>query len=355
MKNYGTLFFITLVFSVSLAAQNIIESCKTGQPLIDALRNLYKPDLTLGYGPARDTLYSKIDNNGLTLSGIYTDFTVPLEEGKDPSISVFQNEAGINAEHVYPQSKGARQEPGRSDMHHVFPSKVSVNSARGSCIFGDIEDTDTEFWFVLGERLSQMPTSDIDAYSEKDEESCVFEPRESVKGDIARAVFYFYTIYQQLADREDKNFFPRQRDVLLKWHRADPVSEKELRRNDLIAFYQGNLNPFIVDTSLAIRAFFKEDAVYEPGNPNCITTSIAVLEKGDWVQLQSSLVANEITLKSTERNIVTHLVDTNGQILRKRQFDFNTTIPVYDLPNGYYFLVVASEGLQATFKVVILH
>jgi len=353
MKNYLTLFFIT--FSFSLAAQNVIESCKTGQPLIDAVRNLYKPDLTLGYSRARDTLYSRIDNNGSTLSGIYTDFTVSLEVGKDPSISVFQNEEGINAEHVYPQSKGARQEPGRSDMHHVFPSKVSVNSARGSCIFGDIEDSDTEFWFVLGERLSQMPTTDIDAYSEKDEESCVFEPRESVKGDIARAVFYFYTIYQQLADREDANFFLRQKAVLLKWHRVDPVSEKELRRNDLIAFYQGNLNPFIVDTSLAERAFFKEDAVYEPGNPNCVITSIASLEKEDWVHLQSNVVANEISLKSTERNIVTHLVNANGQLLKRQQFDFNTTIPVYDLPNGYYFLVVQSEGLQATFKVAIIH
>lgn len=354
MKNYGTLFFI--IFSCSLTAQNIIEFCKTGQPLVDAVRSLYKPDLTLGYSRARDTLYSKIDNNGAaSLSGIYTDFTVPLEAGKDPSISVFQNEEGINAEHVYPQSKGARQEPGRSDMHHIFPSKVSVNSARASCIFGEVEDSDTEFWFVFGERLSQMPTTDIDAYSEKDEESCVFEPRESVKGDIARAVFYFYTIYQQLADREDKNFFPRQKDVLLKWHRADPVSEKELRRNDLIAFYQGNLNPFIVDTSLADRAFFKEDAVYEPGNPNCVITSIASIEKEDWVHLQSNLVANEISLKSAERNIVAHLVNANGQVLKRKYFDFNTTIPTYDLPNGYYFLVVQSAGLQATFKVVVIH
>lgn len=349
MKNYLTLFFITLSFS--LFSQNIIESCKTGQPLIDAVRTLYKPALTLGYGPARDTLYSKIDNKGLELSGIYTDFTVPLESGKDPSITVFQNEQGLNAEHVYPQSKGARQEPGRSDMHHLFPSKVSVNSARGSCIFGEVEDTDAEFWFVLGEQLTQMPTTNIDAYSEKDEESCVFEPRELVKGDIARAVFYFYTIYQQIADREDANFFPRQKEVLLKWHRADPVSEKELRRNELIAFYQGNLNPFIVDTSLAERAFFKEDAVYEDGNPNCVITSIAAIEKEDWVKLEANLVMNEIRLKSTKRNATAYLVNTNGQILKRQEFDFNVDIQINDLPKGYYFLVVQSERLQANFKV----
>lgn len=352
MKSYLLLFLF--LSASTLPAQNIIESCKTGQSLIDAVRVAYKPDLTLGYGPARDTLYSKIDNNGLTLSGIYTDFTVPLEAGKDPSITVFQNEQGLNAEHVYPQSKGARQEPGRSDMHHVFPSKVDVNAARGSCIFGEVADTDTDFWFVDGERLTQMPMSDIDAYSEKNEAACVFEPRESVKGDMARAVFYFYTIYQQLADREDKNFFPRQKDILLKWHRADPVSEKELRRNELIAFYQGNLNPFIVDTSLAVRAFFKEDAVFEEGNPNCVITSIGDLAKEDWVHLQSNLVVNEISLESSQKNVIVHLVTVSGQIVKSTQFDYAASLIVGDLPKGIYFLAVQSEGLYATFKVGIL-
>lgn len=352
MKNYLIVFLF--IYSFTLPAQTIIESCKTGQPLIDAIRELYTPDLTLGYGPARDTLYSRIDNNGLTLSGIYTDFTVPLEEGRDPSSTVFQNEQGLNAEHVYPQSKGARPEPGRSDMHHVFPSKVDVNAARGSCVFGEVADTDTDFWFVLGERLTQMPANDIDAYSEKDEEDCVFEPRESVKGDIARAVFYFYTIYQQLADREDANFFPRQKDVLLKWHRADPVSEKELRRNDLIAFYQGNLNPFIVDTSLVERAFFRADAVSEEGNPNCVITAIADLAKDNWIELPTNLVTQTINLRSTKREVMAYLVTVSGQIVKRVHFDYTSNFGVNELPQGIYFLVVQADGLQQTFKVGIL-
>ncbi len=351
MKNYLTLFLIT--FSTLLSGQNIIESCKSGQPLIDAVRQLYAPDLTLGYGPARDTLYSKIDNNGSELSGIYTDFTVTLEAGVDPSISAFQNERGINAEHVYPQSRGARDEPGRSDMHNLYPSKVTVNSARGSCIFGDIEDSDTEFWYILGERLSQIPTMDIDEYSEKDEESCVFEPRESVKGDIARSVFYFYTIYQQKAEQADPNFFPRQKEILLQWHQADPVSEKEIRRNNLIASYQGNLNPFTVDATLAERAFFKEDGTFEEGDANCVITNIKDIEKVDWVQLNGNLVHQEINIQTTKRGVNFLLINTNGQILKRNQFDFNKNVNVADLSTGYYFLLVQTEGLQEVFKVAI--
>lgn len=352
MKHYLTLF---LLFSATfISGQSIIEPCKTGQSLIDAVRTAYQPDATLGYGPARDTLYSKIDNNGLELSGIYTDFTVTLEAGADPSISAFQNERGLNAEHVYPQSKGARDEPGRSDMHNLHPSKVDVNSARGSCIFGDIEDSDTEFWFILGTQLTQIPTTDIDGYSEKDEESCVFEPRESVKGDIARSVFYFYTIYQNKAKQADANFFDRQKETLFAWHQLDPVSEKESRRNELIAFYQGNLNPYSVDATLAERAFFKADASYEVGNPNCVITSTTELPKEKWVDLTSNLVQHHISLTSTKRNVQALLINANGQLLKETQFDFNTQIEVSNLPTGYYFLFLQSEGLQEIFKVAIL-
>lgn len=355
MKSFFPILFF-LCFFFQLNSQNIIEGCKTGQPLVEAVRALYTPDLTLGYGPARDTLYSQIDNNGLELSGIYTDFTVTLDPNQDPSISAFQNEKGINAEHSYPQSKGARDEPGRSDMHHLFPSKVSVNSARGSCPFGEIEDNDTEYWFYLGDRESQIPAMDKDNYSEKDEESCVFEPRESVKGDIARAVFYFYTIYQRKADNADANFFPRQKEVLLTWHKTDPVSEKETRRNALIASYQGNSNPFILDKTLAERAFFTEDAEYEEGSVECVTdvtVSTVVIEKENWIQLLMNPVREEILIQSTRNNGQLFLYNLNGQIVKRKVLNYDNEIAVNDLPQGYYFLVGQSEGVKKIFKVLI--
>ena len=91
-------------------AQEIIEPCKYGQALIDEIQSQYTPNNPLGYGPGRDILYSEIDNNGLELSGVYTGFTVTLNPNADPSVSAFQGGTGLNAEHVYPQSKGAGDE-----------------------------------------------------------------------------------------------------------------------------------------------------------------------------------------------------------------------------------------------------
>jgi len=105
MKNLLT--FLSILFSLGGFAQDIIEPCKFGQPLIDALQSQFTPNNPLGYGPARDILYSEIDNVGFDLSGIYTEFTVTLDPNEDPSVSAFQGGVGINAEHVYPQSQGA--------------------------------------------------------------------------------------------------------------------------------------------------------------------------------------------------------------------------------------------------------
>ena len=53
-------------------------------------------------------------------------------------------------------------------------------------------------WFWQNYASSSTPSSNIDQYSESDDD--LFEPREDVKGDVARIMFYFYTIYQNVAD-----------------------------------------------------------------------------------------------------------------------------------------------------------
>ena len=72
------------------------------------------------------------------------------------------------------------------------------------------------------------------------------------KGDVARAYFYFYTMYQSQADNEAPNFFELQRETMCNWHFQDPVDEKEWNRNIKIAPYQDDKkNPFILDCRLA--------------------------------------------------------------------------------------------------------
>jgi hypothetical protein len=341
-------FFIVFCIYKPISAQNIIEACKFGQPLIDALQTDYTPSNPLGYGPARDILYSQIDNNGNDLSGIYTDFTVTLDPNDDPSQSAFQN--GLNAEHVFPQSLGAGEEPRKSDLHNIFPSKVNVNESRGNCPFGEIEDSDTDKWFYLAIQSNNIPDSDVDSYSEKDEEDCVFEPREVVKGDIARAVFYFYAIYQTSAN---DNFFNQQKDILYQWHTLDPVDSKESQRNLLIAAQQGNENPFISDSTLVRRAFFEADADYPEGDINCYSTVTSTAEVGApaWVKLVSNVIEEELILRTNETDGKVLLIRINGQVMTQIDLSPDTKIDMRNFPPGIYICQVIAGSKMQSFKI----
>ncbi|MFK7770530.1 MAG: endonuclease [Saprospiraceae bacterium] len=328
--------FLLLLFPMMLQAQ--IEAGKMGEELITALQSTYTPSSTLGYGPARDILYSEIDNVGNDLFGIYTNFKVTLDPTEDPSVSAFQNGAGINAEHVYPQSKGAASEPQKSDLHNIFPSKVSVNESRGSCEFRDIEDSDTEKWFFEATQVSSTPTSNIDAYSEKDEEDCGFEPRESIKGDIARAVFYFYTIYRSAANGADPNFFHNQKEILYQWHLDDPVDAIEEARNNGITDKQGNSNPFILDATLVQRAYFP-------------TSSTENLETENWVSISTNLIENDLTIFSKKENGKVLLYSGVGYLVKESNLENETNLDLGGLTSGIYILQIQSGNLNKVFRI----
>lgn len=165
-------------------------------------------------------------------------------------------EQGINAEHVWPQSRGATGSA-KSDLHHLFPARVNVNSTRGNWPFADIPDAETNRWFWKEVQRGSIPTQFIDEYSEF--ESGAFEPREARKGDVARAMFYFYTMYRPQADNAAPGFFEQQQETLCRWHQLDPPDTVEVARSHAIAAsVQGNDNPFVLDPTLATRSYCAE-------------------------------------------------------------------------------------------------
>jgi PKD repeat protein len=248
----GIITLFTLLNSQTLYAQNqTIGDGMSGSNLINYVQQNYTPNSTMGYDVARDTMYALIDANEQgELTGVYTGYTITLDPTADPSYDAYLK--GINAEHTWPQSMGAGNEPAKSDMHNLFPAKSNVNSARSNDPFGEIDDTQTDTWYYLDTQTSSIPTSNIDLYSEN-LGSTAFEPREDHKGNVARAIFYFYSIYQNEAD---DNFFNGMKEVLYQWHYQDPVSAAELNRSSQIAYYQGNENPFVLDSTLMRRAYF---------------------------------------------------------------------------------------------------
>ncbi len=254
-----------------MPSQVILFPCEQGTPLLTDLVSTYGGQTTLGYndndGPsgmnARDTMYWVIDKIGNDLSTVYSGYTIQLDlsTSSDPSGDAFNK--GVNAEHSYPQSKGASNEPERSDIHALYPCKSNVNSDRSNCPYGELDDdTETGFWYKENTILTTKPTADIDDYAEKDLagfDCGSFEPRESRKGDVARSIFYFYTMYKASCDAADPNFFHNMKSTLLDWHYLDPVDNLEYQRTYAIAAYQGNVNPFVIDSTLARRAYFEAD------------------------------------------------------------------------------------------------
>jgi endonuclease I/beta-lactamase superfamily II metal-dependent hydrolase len=152
-----------------------------------------------------------------------------------------------NREHIWAQSHGIDESgPGYSDLHHIRVTDVSVNAARGDLDFGyvSIHDATTLVNDTYGTVLS---------YNYKT--SSYFEPRDEIKGDIARMMFYMATRYEgnngeydlELVDgitSSTSNYFGDLATLLL-WHYLDPVDDFERNRNNIIYSYQGNRNPFI--------------------------------------------------------------------------------------------------------------
>ena len=337
-----TVIVIAGLWSCETKAQNPIDTSLSGSTLIIKLRIDYTPNQTLGYNNARDVMYSVVDNDGNNgVHGIYTDFTVFWTPGTDPSSNIYQGGSGINAEHVYPQSMGASGEPAKSDMHNLRPCRANVNSARGNLKFGESVDSNTDNWYKDAISQSNTPGSDIDDWSERDNGN-VFEPRETVKGDIARIVFYFYTIYPNA----DVNFFNSMKNTLYDWHYADPVDTWELDRNNKVKQEQGNDNPFILDSTLARRAFF----------PNYFLTSTDEVEEisnDQTFKVYPNPFVDRITF-STPVNYVL-ISDAKGRAVLEYDSDIQaiTTLDVSDLTKGVYYIRYQMNNNQKGNKTII--
>ncbi len=239
-----------------------------GNDLTIALQQNYKPAIVYPYSPARDTLYARVWGKNDTLKCIYTGHALYMNPSLDPTDAVFMNgdNNGINTEHMYPQSKGASNGFAKSDMHHLAPARVLVNSTRGSDPYDEIVDTSTDLWHYLAVSTPVTPSQNIrDNYSESRPGS--FEPREGVKGDVARAIFYFYTMYRNEANNADPNYFDSMKDDICQWHLDDPADEVEYERTMTIASYQdGKVNPFILDCTLAQRMYCNNPCTPIPMN-----------------------------------------------------------------------------------------
>jgi hypothetical protein len=229
--------------------QQILFAGRIGQTLNDSITAAYTAASVLDYAGAREKIYGEIDKVGDTLKCVYSGFACYMTPGVS-AITAAGN-GGMNAEHTFPQSMGAATGNANSDMHHIYAANGSTNSARSNWPFAEIPDANVTTWYRLAESRSTKPSGDLGEYSKFG--TTTFEPRDAHKGHVARAIFYFYTIYKAQATA---SFFEGMKQTLLKWHSQFPVDSAEYARTLKIAVYQsGKANPFILDTTLVRRIY----------------------------------------------------------------------------------------------------
>lgn len=172
-------------------------------------------------------------------------YTDPDPKGSGKAICIYSGRAlesgAWNKEHVWAKSHGFPQESYEPycDAHHLRPSTTKINSTRSNKDFGEV------------------PNATPDAYGNKTN-NVLFEPRDEVKGDIARMMFYMETRYgsntkynlklvnSQTTSASNLNGRFGNLETLIKWHYEDPVSKEEIYRNNVIFDnYQHNRNPYI--------------------------------------------------------------------------------------------------------------
>lgn len=172
-------------------------------------------------------------------------YTDPDPKGSGKAICIYSGRAldsgAWNKEHVWAKSHGFPNESYEPycDAHHLRPSTTKINSTRSNKDFGEV------------------PNATPDAYGNKTN-NVLFEPRDEVKGDIARMMFYMETRYgsntkynlklvnSQTTSASDLNGRFGNLETLIKWHYDDPVSKEEIYRNNVIFDnYQHNRNPYI--------------------------------------------------------------------------------------------------------------
>ncbi len=209
---------------------------KTGPALLAALDRIVCRARVLGYDAARDSMYARIEDpdNDDILADVYVGRTATITNRQTAAT------ANFNTEHSWPQSKGGQADPAMSDVHHLFPSDASANSERSNLPFGVVAGTPV--W------TSADPDGDGDVSRRGLDaaDRMVFEPRNAKKGDIARAILYFYVRYNS---RRTPNFtlenFNLEEATLIQWAANDPPDAFERQRNSLAFRAQGNRNPFI--------------------------------------------------------------------------------------------------------------
>ena len=317
---------------------------KNGAELKTELHNLLKNHTRLPYG-SRDynqiactwTVFKKSDvrPNGKVWD-MYSNNSYNFSNGAGAT-------KGMNIEHSVPKSwwGDAYDETatpltrfkydGSYDLHHLTPSDAAANTAKSNYPLGEVDST------AFDNGVTKVGTGQANGRATN-----LFEPADEYKGDFARMYLYFVTCYQDYSWKSSalsmfaQNSYPTLnaygQSLLLKWHRQDPVSQKEIDRNNAVYSFQGNRNPFI-DYPNMVEYIWGDSTNYEFSFSGQSTSAPSISISNDKIEFgyigTETSKDKEIYIKG--KNLTT---DITAKLLNNDSGDFSlgmSNLPAHEL------------------------
>lgn len=357
------LFLLTATVSVAQIPSGYYDDAEglSGYPLKTALFNIIKNHQDQGYSAlwqfyqTADIMPPELTNSGNSTNRIWDIYSYNPNGSNPYEFIAGSDQCGnyggegdcYNREHTFPKSWFSNQAPMKNDAVHILPTDGYVNGRRSNHPYSEVGSTT---W--ISENGSKLGSSNVPGYS-----GTAFEPIDEFKGDLARIYFYMATRYQDriaswennssnadavLDGTSDHVFESWYLNLMVQWHTQDPVSEKELNRNNKIYQFQSNRNPFVdhpeyvnliwVDPSMVDNPLELEVVVF----PNPFTTTLHVH-------------------CSTKQVLDYFILDVMGQIHEKGKLEgTRNVIPVESLKKGLYLLIFKTEDGKNVYAKKIL-
>lgn len=231
-----------------------VDGKSSAESILDALFAKIKDHTVIDYDDL-EIYYEQTDFYADTVWDLYSTCRFTMAEANKAQSAVCD---GWNKEHVIPQSWFSKGSPMKSDLFHVYPTDARVNNFRGNDPYGEVNGPAGTGYKdnYKNHGLGKFGSNTSPGYTGR-----VYEPDDEYKGDFARIYFYMVARYRDrnltssggdaVFTSSKTNLTTFAKNLFLKWHRQDPVSQKEVDRNEAVYKLQKNRNPFVDYPELA--------------------------------------------------------------------------------------------------------
>jgi endonuclease I len=349
MKNLVIIFIFFFSFSFSQIPVGYYNSAQglTGYNLKVALHNIIKNHTQITYSGLWGVFTQTDSKTNAKVWDIYSykpTGTQPYEYSFGTNQCGTYNSEGdcYNREHSWPQSWFNSTTGPDSDLFHIYPTDGEVNGKRSNFPYGNVS---SPTW-------TSMNGSKLGPCTNQGYNLTVFEPINEFKGDLARSYFYMSTRYFTedatwgASDATNKSvILPWQLNVLIQWHHQDPVSAKEIARNNSIYYnYQNNRNPYI-DNPVWADSVFTSKANGLTDNKLFAST----------INIFPNPTSDNLFIKINDgyaENLTITIHDVFGRLINYKNncFDKSITINCADWEKGTYFINIKNQALEANYK-----